>query len=255
MIQSNKKKYGQYYTTNCDYILSNITIPKCAKLIEPFVGQGDLVKWSKQTAWELYDIDPKCTATTQDTLLDPPDYKDKYPVTNPPFLAKNKSKDKRVYEKHGVDDLYKAAVKSFVEGDVSGGILIIPLNFFCDRDKNIRNLFFEKYNVDEVNVFEETVFDDTAYTVCSFQFTRGKYQNPITFRFYPNKTSKTFELKKEHGWRAGGEIFKKKESKYKLGRLLKGHTPSTNIFMIIHQTNLIVLLLLSLVTMIYLMSK
>ena len=231
MKQSNKKKYGQYYTTNCDYILSNITIPKNAKLIEPFVGQGDLVKWSNRSDWELYDIDPKCKAITQDTLLSPPDYKDKYPVTNPPFLAKNKSKDKRIYEKYGVDDLYKACIKSFVDGDVAGGILIIPLNFFCDRDKGIRNLFFDRYNVDSVNVFEETVFDDTSYTICSFQFSKGTYQNPIVFNFYPNKTSKTFELKKEYGWRVGGEIFKKKKSKYKLGRLLEGQTPSTNIYL------------------------
>jgi hypothetical protein len=231
MTESNKKKFGQYYTTNCDYILSNIKIPHGAKLVEPFVGQGDLVKWSKRTDWELYDIEPKCSAITQDTLLNPPDYKDKYPVTNPPFLAKNKNKDKRVYEKYGVDDLYKACIKSFVDGDVAGGILIIPLNFFCDRDKNIRDIFFERYNVDEVNVFEETVFDDTTYTICSFSFTRGRYQNDTTFHFYPSKTSKVFELKKEHGWRVGGGLFKKTETKYKLGRLLEGQEPSTMIFL------------------------
>ena len=52
----NKKKYGQYYTTNCDYILKDFVIPEKVKLIEPFVGQGDLVKWSKRDDWDLYDI-------------------------------------------------------------------------------------------------------------------------------------------------------------------------------------------------------
>ena len=148
----NKKKYGQYYTTNCDYILKDFIIPNNVKLIEPFVGQGDLVKWSKRNDWDLYDIDPKINAITQNTLLNPPDYKDKYVITNPPFLAKNKNKDKTIYEKYNVGDLYKAAIKSFIIGDIIGGILIVPLNFLCDRDKNLRNLFFKKYSIDKVKI-------------------------------------------------------------------------------------------------------
>ena len=77
----------------------------------------------------MYDIDPKINAITQNTLLNPPDYKDKYVITNPPFLAKNKNKDKTIYEIYDVGDLYKAAIKSFIIGDVIGGILIVPLNF------------------------------------------------------------------------------------------------------------------------------
>ncbi len=228
----NKKKYGQFYTTNCNYILTNISIPSGSILIEPFVGQGDLITWSGLTDWEMYDIDPKITtAITRDTLLNPPDYKGKYVVTNPPFLAKNKNKDKRVYDLYKVNDLYKAAIKSFVDGEVEGGILIIPLNFFCDRDKNIRDLFFQEYNVDKVNVFEETVFDDTSYTVCSFAFDKKPFDGNIEFTFYPTKDTEVFVLEKEHGWKIGGSIFKKVESKYKLGRLLDGDNPTTNIFL------------------------
>lgn len=229
----NKKKYGQYYTTNCDYILKDFVIPNNVKLIEPFVGQGDLVKWSKRSNWDIYDIDPKISATTQDTLLEPPDYKNKYVITNPPFLAKNKNKDKTIYEKYNVGDLYKAAIKSFIIGDVIGGILIVPLNFLCDRDKSLRNVFFEKYSIDKINVFEETVFDDTSYTICAFSFERKKFNGSIKFLFYPNSDSRTLSLSKECGWSIGSEVFQKtkQKSKYKLSRLIEGEKPSTTIFL------------------------
>ena len=229
----NKKKYGQYYTTNCNYILKGFKIPKTAQLIEPFVGQGDLVKWSGRDDWEIYDIDPKINAITQDTLLNPPNYKDKFVVTNPPFLAKNKNKDKTVYERYNVGDLYKAAIKSFIDGGVIGGILIVPLNFLCDRDKELRKLFFNNYNIDKVSVFEETVFEDTSYTICAFSFHRKKFDGNIDFTFYPDEEKKVFCLHKSHGWSIGSEVFEKTKqaSKYKLSRLIEGDTPTTTIFL------------------------
>lgn len=230
---NNKKKYGQYYTTNCDYILKDFVVPKKAKLIEPFVGQGDLVKWSKRNDWELYDLDPKINAITQNTLLNPPEYHDKFVITNPPFLAKNKNKDKSIYNKYNVGDLYKAAIKTFILGNVAGGILIVPLNFLCDRDKALRNLFFEKYSIDKVSVFEETVFEDTSYTVCAFSFERKKFNGFIDFTFYPDNQKSTFFLDKKGGWSIGSEVFAKtkEKSNYSLSRLIKGDSPSTNIYL------------------------
>lgn len=41
-----KKSLGQFYTTRCNYILQGMTIPTTTKIIiEPFVGQGDLLKF------------------------------------------------------------------------------------------------------------------------------------------------------------------------------------------------------------------
>ena len=43
---SNKKKLGQFFTTNYKHILSNINIPDDAKhIIEPFAGNGDLLNF------------------------------------------------------------------------------------------------------------------------------------------------------------------------------------------------------------------
>ena len=142
-----QKKFGQFYTTNYDYILDGFTIPDNSNIIEPFVGQGDLLNWIGSKPVEKYDIDPKIECIHQDTLLTPPDYKDKFVITNPPYLAKNKTKDRKVYDLWKVDDLYKAFIKSIVVGDVRGGIIIVPLNFLSgeDRDGGVRRLFFSKY--------------------------------------------------------------------------------------------------------------
>lgn len=229
---SNKKKYGQFYTTNCDYILKGIEIPLGVKLIEPFVGKGDLVKWSKRAEWEVYDIDPKISAETRDTLLNPPSYKGKFVITNPPFLARNKSKDKTIFDHYEVRDLYKAFIKSIVQGDVEGGILIIPFNFFCDSDNKIRDLFFEKFSIESVRVFEEQVFDDTDVGVCSFRFEKKKFNEKINFHFLPEGVSRTYDLKKEYGYQIAGDVFqKRKNTEYSWGRLLKDQTPSTSLYL------------------------
>jgi hypothetical protein len=45
-----KKQLGQFYTTNYGYILSNMKIPNNVKtIVEPFVGNGDLLKFIKKT--------------------------------------------------------------------------------------------------------------------------------------------------------------------------------------------------------------
>ena len=93
----NKQKLGQFYTTNYDYILK-ICIPNNIKnIIEPFTGEGDLLKFIniKNYNLELYDIDPKYNGTVKcDTLYNPPNYDNKFVLTNPPYLARNKNTDK-----------------------------------------------------------------------------------------------------------------------------------------------------------------
>lgn len=158
----NKIKFGQFYTKKSKYIIGNLIedLDKSLKVVEPFCGEGDLLIFENE--FEIYDIDPKIEGCEKrDTLSNAPDYKNKLVVTNPPFLARNKNKDKTLYDLYEVNDLYKAAIKSII--GCSGGILIIPLNFFCDEDNKIRDLFFSKFDIIRLNIFEETVFDDTTY--------------------------------------------------------------------------------------------
>jgi hypothetical protein len=42
-----KQSYGQFYTTNYNYILQNMNIPdNITDIIEPFAGNGDLLNLS-----------------------------------------------------------------------------------------------------------------------------------------------------------------------------------------------------------------
>ena len=170
-----KSELGQFYTTNYQYILSNMEIPSGTQtIIEPFVGNGDLLKFvDDPTKYniEVYDIDPKYPDTIkQDTLDSPPEYKDKFILTNPPYLARNKSSNKKIYDKYNTNDLYKCFIISIIQNVSLGGIIIIPLNFISSirkADIELRKLFLEIYSVKMINIFEEQVFDDTSYSVCS----------------------------------------------------------------------------------------
>ena len=225
---------GQFYTTNSDYILQGLSLPNNCEIIEPFVGQGDLVNWVKKnikpTKIEAYDIDPKIDCDdVRDTILFPPNYKGKWIVTNPPFLARNKNKDKTIYDTYGVDDLYKASILTLINGECEGGILIIPLNFLCGEESKTRDLFLSNYKIIRLNIFEEKVFDDTSYTVCAFSFVKMKSINQeVETIIYPIKKNMKLFLDKKYGFRIGGDILTKKNS-LKLGRLLEGQIPSTNL--------------------------
>ena len=135
-----KKQLGQFYTTNYDYILSNMKIPdNIENIIEPFVGNGDLLKFIKDKKYhiEKYDIDPKDTTTEQrDTLTFPPDYTNKFILTNPPYLARNKNKNKDLYDLYKCNDLYKCFIINIITNSCKGGIIILPLNFLSSIRKS-----------------------------------------------------------------------------------------------------------------------
>ena len=83
----------QHFTENWNKILFNINF-KPEKAVDPFAGNCDLVLYSPSTEWELYDIDVKRPEVVfNDSLLNPIDYVGKTVITNPPYLAKNKTKE------------------------------------------------------------------------------------------------------------------------------------------------------------------
>lgn len=69
-------------------------------------------------------------------MKNPPNYKDKYVITNPPYLARNKSKDKKFFDKYDVNDLFKCFIKELITNICLGGIIIIPLNFWSSIRQN-----------------------------------------------------------------------------------------------------------------------
>jgi len=212
---THKQKLGQFYTKNYEYILQNITIPEYVHtIIEPFAGEGDLINFIKQKniQKECYDIDPKKNfIVKRDTLKYPPVYDNKFVLTNPPYLARNKSEDKSIFDLYNENDLYKCFIKSIINTNIQGGVLIIPLNFWCSIRKNdikLREIFLKKFNVMYLNIFEERVFDDTSYTTCSFIFESKNQKTPIiNCSIYPSKKNINIILNKENNFTIGGEIY------------------------------------------------
>ena len=242
--QVSKQSLGQFYTTNQEYILQGINIPSSIKnIIEPFAGNGDLITFIEKEQnknnvkyiIECYDIEPKKKyIIKKDTIKNPPDYTNKYLITNPPYLARNKSKDKSLFNKYDVNDLYKCVIKDILTNICLGGIFIIPLNFWSSiriADIELRKSFLEKYKIILLNIFEEQVFNDTSYTICSFQFELIKNNdiNELNIIVYPSKTLITVELTSNNNFMIGGDIYNLKlKNIYKITRLTKKNKSKSN---------------------------
>jgi len=236
---SKKQKLGQFMTTNYEYILHDMFIPtNIKKIIEPFAGHKDLLKFIKNKSnyiIECYDIDPQeKNVIKRDTLKEPPNYNNAFIITNPPYYARNKCNDKTIFDKYGVNDLYKCFVMEIISNVCSGGIIIIPINFWSSIRKNdieLRKKFLRKYNVPILNIFEESVFDDTTSTVCSMQF-ELKEKNPtskIMVTIYPSEKQLTIELNEKNHFIVGGNIYNwGKTSQYDVRRLTKNNKEDKN---------------------------
>lgn len=242
-MEKNKKKYGQFFTTNYKYILSDMKIPTDIKtIVEPFAGKKDLISFIDNIEMydiELYDIEPLSNdIIKRDTLLNPINFDDKFALTNPPYLARNKSKDKEIFDKYNMNDLYKCYIMQLINSQNHlGGIMIIPLNFFSSIRKNdvdLRKKFIMKYDIIKLNIFEEKVFDDTSYTVCSFQYTKkiNDGNNIINIDIFKNKNilkNMKIKLTKKNKYTIGGEIYNLKNSeKYTIERLTNDNKDEKN---------------------------
>lgn len=207
----NDLKRTIHYTTKAQEICANLIhyIPEHADLIEPFVGDGDLLALFPNRQWEMYDIEDKGNNIVQDTLLSPPDYKGKWVITNPPYLAKNKAKNKEIFNTYDTDDLYKATLLSLLDCD--GGILIIPTNFLTDeRTGPVRSKFLNQFEILEMNVFTEPVFITTTYSVCSFAFRRksnGKLPQTFSININPQGKQVNITIYPDYDYRIAGEFY------------------------------------------------
>ena len=222
-----KQKLGQFYTTNYDYILQNLYIPEnIIKIIEPFAGNGDLLNFIKDKDnyhIECYDIEPKKDYIIQkNTILVPPNFNNSFILTNPPYLARNKSNDKELFDKYKTNDLYKCFIEILILNECLGGILLVPLNFICSIRKNdidLRKKFISKYNIITLNIFEEQVFEDTTYTICSFQFEKKEQEKEIKVYIYPSNINFNIKLNINNNYTIGGDIYNLEQNdKYKIDR-------------------------------------
>ncbi len=237
-----KKQLGQFFTTNSDYILQRFEkFVKNKEVIDPFAGKQDLFKWAEKNNCKKitgFDCDRKYVDNKKvfynDSLNNHKEYK--FVCTNPPYLHKNKA-DNIIKEKFfsGIhscfEDLYQISIFSIL--NCKEGILIVPLNFLsAENSRKIRDLFFEKFEIIELNIFSEQVFEDTTYNVISFYFKKKKCyveKNEIITTILPQGKKTNFTIEKKFGWQLGGIFLSRiKETENRLGvfRLTEGFLQS-----------------------------
>jgi hypothetical protein len=226
----NKKQLGQFFTKNSDYILSGLQRFIVGKdIVDPFAGNGDLILWAKKNGAKKvkgYDIDKKYideeNVFHNDGIKHPLKYK--FILTNPPYLNINKAdkETKREYfDKNNLEDLYQISLFSILDSEE--GIVIVPINFLsAENSKKIRNIFFSKFKIIEMNYFTCQVFPDTTYNVIAFYYRKkndyfiDKFN--IKTHIYPQNKIMDIELKRDLDWTINGSFLKIiKNQKNKLG--------------------------------------
>jgi hypothetical protein len=220
-----------------EYICKGFDFPaKNMVIIDPFAGNGILInKFTNEYKCECYDIEPtKEEIQKRDIFLDPPDYNNKYVITQPPVLALNMTKKKEIFKQYDTDNLYKCFLKQLImTQNLIGGILILPLNFWCSTrniDIKLRQGFLSIYNIIKLNIFEEIIFENLSHTICSFQFISKTIEKSIPIEIFPIGSKLCIDLNEDNNYTFGGEIFNLPQNKdYVVSRLYKNGTPSTNI--------------------------
>jgi len=214
-----KRQFGQFFTTNSDYILQGFEgFMKNKEVTDPFAGNQDLIKWVRKNGCKKavgFDCDKKYVddknVFNNDSINSPQKYK--FVCTNPPYLHKNKAdqktKERFFFGTHSsFEDLYQVSIFSILNCDE--GILIVPLNFLCaENSQKIRNLFFDKFEIAKLNIFSERVFEDTTYNVISFYFIRKKEnleKNRIPATIFPEKKKIDFTIERRYNWQFGGDF-------------------------------------------------
>lgn len=236
-----KKELGQFMSKNNQLIQRFVEkIQPESVLIDPFAGELDLVK-DFPNARILYDLDPKHEEVIQrDSLLNPPEFKDFFVITNPPYLNINKTSNKTVFNQYKTDDLYKASLKMLISQNVKEGIVIIPSSFWLNiNSKEIRTHFLSNYIVEVAQIFNHRTFSDTSYGVSSFYFRKEKNNKQNILLEYPD-SSGTVTKSNEiivgdfNEYTVSNDIEKellKFPIKLKIGRYTNKNQNPTNIFL------------------------
>jgi len=208
-----KRQFGQFFTTNTDYILGGLEQYIVGKNItDPFAGAGDLLDWAKHNnakSVKGFDIDGRLINKNifqNDSLSNPKQYE--FVLTNPPYLYQNKLDDNSIlaYSKH--TDLYQLSLEKIMDSEE--GIVIVPINFLsAENAKYIRKIFLSKFEIVKANYFIEQVFDDTTYNVIAFYYRKkNNFVREMTIEamIYPQKKITRIKLYEKYNWQIGGEF-------------------------------------------------
>lgn len=216
-----KRQLGQFFTVNSDYILQGLEkYPYKKEITDPFAGNRDLMIWAKkQNAKSVvgFDIDKRLVDNKKvffgDSLVDSRNYD--FVLTNPPYLYINKADEvikKKYFNNSTFSDFYQISLSKIMNS--REGIVIVPINFLsAENSKKIRNLFFSKFKIVQMNYFKQRVFSDTTYNVISFYY-KLKENIPedsfcIKAAIFPENIKTKIKLEKKYDWTIGGDFLHK----------------------------------------------
>lgn len=227
-MTNKKQQLGQFFTKNSDYILNGLEkYAKNKKVIDPFAGGGDLIVWAiknKAKSVKGYDIDSRYVDSknifSNDSINNELEYD--FVLTNPPYLNVNKAGKEikeKYFSKFGFEDLYQISLYSILNS--KEGIVIVPVNFLsAENSKKIRDIFFSKFEIAEMNYFKHQVFPDTTYNVIAFYYRKKKdtFSDKFSIKthIYPDDKIVDIELRKDFNWAIGGEFRKEIEKQENL---------------------------------------
>jgi hypothetical protein len=173
--KNKKKSLGQYFTKSNfwlkDSVLDFIKSRNFQYVIDPFAGDGDLLKVSESLGFKNligYDIDSSLGWKINDSLIDIPKIENSLIITNPPYLTNYSAKRKGIYKSvskyfssSSFDDLYQLAIKKCMDS-CEYGVMIVPETFI--------NSSFNKSRLVSITVVEDMIFNDTDNPICVICF-------------------------------------------------------------------------------------
>lgn len=166
-----KRELGQFFTTSDYWIFPQVEkfLRSCkkTKVLDPFAGDGDLLKQVKKFGFETFglDIDESLGWRKNDSILSVPLFDDTLVVTNPPYLYVSRAgKDKKQYFTHGFVDLYMEGLYTILNV-YDCCVAIVPGSFFVNYDK------FPFYKrLCSISYCNKNLFSETSCPVCVLCF-------------------------------------------------------------------------------------
>jgi hypothetical protein len=185
-------------------------------IIDPFAGQGDLLKVIKNIKTVGFDIDESLNWFINDSLISIPKFNNSLILTNPPYLAKNSAQRKKFsINFNDFQDLYQIALAQCLKSSYYV-VAIIPETF-------IRYNLFIEY-LDNATILEGELFEDTEYPVCIVCLRRGSNLNGHIYKNdkYIGKLKDLLEIRNRYKSNGAKIIFNDRNGNIAL-RAIDGH--------------------------------
>ena len=156
-------------------------------IVEPFIGNNDLLKLCGLKYSRCYDIRPLNyeNFTQIDTILNTVITPNDIVITNPPYMAKNKmsTEMKLKYSSlltKGIEDTYQIFINQLINVGVKGGLIVVPINFIVgNHGRKLYEKFKNVYDIEVLNIFEKQIFDNTTQAVVSILFHNSNLKKSI----------------------------------------------------------------------------